>query len=72
MFRHMARNIHYMVSQTGYKFHCIDFSQKVQLASFLTRLTRDELIAIPQPYQIDLLKIDALWDLGAAESLDLG
>jgi CRP/FNR family transcriptional regulator len=37
----------------------------------LTRFTRDGLIAIPQPYQVDLLKIKNLRDLGAAESLDL-
>lgn len=37
----------------------------------LTRFTRDGLIAIPQPYQVDLLNMEKLRDLGAAESLDL-
>lgn len=37
----------------------------------LTQFTRDGLISIPQPYQVDLLNIEELRDLGAAESLDL-
>jgi CRP/FNR family transcriptional regulator len=37
----------------------------------LTQLTRDGLIAIPQPYQVNLIRIESLRDLAAAESLDL-